>query len=171
MASTVTFRVMAIGILFATAVIATAVSWLALVRRSRLQYTSGSEGRRAENARLAKIAALLLTGIGVGFFLIFAVGELAGGETSGVQHLPPAALLGALLWLGWKRPRAAGIIVLLALAVPLTVGVVVGIATEDTRTGEIWLALLIPLVPVLTGLLFLWAGRGKRRAHATSRSE
>jgi hypothetical protein len=134
--------------------------------RSRLQYASYGEDRRAENARLAKTAALLLTGLGLGFFLVFAVGELAGGDVSGVQHLPPAALLGALLWLGWKQPRAAGIIVLLVLAVPLTVGFVAGIATEDIRTGEMWLALSIPLVPVLTGLLFLWAARGERRASA-----
>ena len=159
---------MGIGILFTTAVIAAALFWLALLHRSRLQYASGSEDRRAENARLAKIAALLLTGLGLGFFLLFAVGELVGGEISGVQHLPPAALLGALLWLGWKRPRTAGIIMLLVLAVPLAVGFAVGIATDDNRTGEMWLALSIPLVPVLTALLFFRAGRGERRSHGQS---
>lgn len=162
---------MGIGTLVTAALLATALFWLVLVRRSRLQYASASEDRRSEHARLAKIAALMLTGLGVGFFLTFAVGELAGGEISGIQHLPPAALLGVLLWLGWKRPRAAGIIVLLALALPLTVAFVVGIATEDTRTGEMWFAVLIPLVPVLTGLLFLWAGRGERRKHGMSTSE
>ena len=107
---------MGLGMVFVAAMLAAALFWLMLVRKSRLQYTSGSEYRRAEHAQLAKIAALLLTGLGVGFCLIFAVSELAGGEISGIQHLPPAALLGALLWLGWKRPRTAGIIVLLALA-------------------------------------------------------
>lgn len=154
---------MGFGMVFAAAVLATALSWFVLARRSRLQYASGSEDRRAEHARLAKIAALLLTGLGAGFFLIFAVGELAGGEVSGIQHLPPAALLGALLLLGWKRPRTAGIIVLLALALPLTVAFVVGMAVEGVRPGELWVAVLIPLVPALTGLLFLWAGRRERR--------
>jgi hypothetical protein len=150
---------MGFGMFFAAAVLTAALFWLVVARKSRLQYASGSADKRAGHARVAKIAALLLTGLGVGFFLIFAVGELAGGEISGIQHLPPAALLGALLWLGWKRPRTAGIVVLLAHALPLTDAIDVGIATEDTRTGEMWLAALIPLVPVLTALLFLRAGR------------
>lgn len=163
---------MGIGILFTTVVLVMALSWFVLAHRSRLQYaSSGSEDRRAEHARLAKIAALMLVGLGIAFFLIFAVGELAGGETSGVQHLPPAALLGALLWLGWKRPRAAGIIVLLLLAAPLTFGFAIGMATEDARSAEMWFALLIPLVPIVTGGLFLWAGRGERRKHGTPRPE
>ncbi len=162
---------MGIGILFATAALVMAASWFVLARKSRLQYaSSGSEDRRAEHARLAKIAALMLVALGIAFFLIFAVGELAGGEISGVQHLLPAALLAALLWLGWKRPRAAGIIVLLLLAAPLTLGFVVGVATEDTRSGEMWLALLIPLVPIVIGGLFLWAGRVERQ-HGMPRSE
>ena len=154
---------MVIGIVFATVVVAAAAFWLVLVRRSRLRHASSSADRQPERARLAKIAALLLVGLGVGFFLIFAIGEIAGGEISGIQHLPPAALLGVLLWLGWKRPRTAGLIVLFAFALPLTVAFVVGVATDDTRTGEMSLAVLIPFVPVLIGLLLLWAARGERR--------
>lgn len=141
-----------------------AVSWVVLAHRSGLQYaSSGSEDRRAEHAQLAKIAALMLVGLGIAFFLIFALGELAGGEISGVQHLPPAALLGALLWLGWKRPHAAGIIVLLLLAAPLIIGFAIGVATEGARSAEMWFALLIPLVPIVIGGLFLWAGRVERK--------
>lgn len=154
---------MGIGIVFTTAVVAAALFWLVLVRRSRLQYASGSTDRQAEGARLAKIAALLLVGLGVGFFLVFAIGEIAGGEISGIQHLPPAAVLGVLLWLGWRRPRAAGLVVLFAFALPLTIAFVFGVATDNVRTGEMWLAVLIPVVPVLIGLLFLWAARGERR--------
>ena len=162
---------MGMGIVFVTAVLAAALFWLVLVRRSRLQYASGGDGRRAENARLAKIAALMLVGLGVGFFLIFAVAEMAGGEGSGIQHVPPAVLLGALLWLGWKRPRAAGLVVLFAFAVPLTVAFVVGVATDDVRTGEWWVAVLLPLAPLLTASLVLWAGRGERKQRRMSRSE
>jgi len=150
------------GIAFAAAALASVLFWLVLMRRSRLQYASGGEGRRADHARLAKIAALMLLGLGVAFFLLFAVAEMAGGDIAGIQHLPPAAVLGALLWLGWKRPRTAGI-VLLALAVPLGIAFVVGVAVEGVRPGELWVAVLIPLVPVLTALLFLRAGRGERR--------
>lgn len=149
------------GIAFAAAALAAVLLWLVLWRGSRLQYASGSEGRRAEHARLAKVAALMLVGLGVGFFLIFAVAEMAGGDIAGIQHLLPVAVLGALLWLGWKRPRTAGI-VLLALSVPLGVAFVVGVAVEGVRPGELWVAVLIPLVPVLTALLFLRAGRRER---------
>jgi cytochrome bd-type quinol oxidase subunit 2 len=143
------------GILFTAAALVLLLSWV--------QYaSSGTAAKRAAHARLAQIAALMLVGLGVAFFLIFAVGELAGGETSGVQHLPPAGILGALLWLGWKRPRAAGIVVLLLFAVPLTIASIVGITTGDARTGELWIALLIPLVPIVTAGLFVWAGTGGR---------
>jgi hypothetical protein len=116
--------------------------------------------RAAEDARLAKIAALTLIGLGVAFFLTFAVGELAGGDVAGTQHLPPAAVLGALLWLGWKRPRLAGI-VLLALAVPLGLFFLVGSAVEGIRGEEAWVPLAIVLPPVLAGWLLIRAGRDR----------
>lgn len=102
----------------------------------------------------------MLLGLGVGFFLIFAVAEMAEGDIAGIQHLLPAAVLGALLWMGWKRPRTVGI-VLLALSVPLGAAYVAA-GLQSTRPGELWVNLWIPLVPVLTGLLFFWAGRGER---------
>jgi hypothetical protein len=146
-----------VGIVLAAAVLAAALVWLALGRRSRLQAAPGGAGRRAGHVRPAQAAALMLVALGLGFFLLFAIAELAGGDVAGVQHLPPAAVLGALLWLGRKRPRTAGV-ALLALAVPSGVALVVGV-----RPGELWVALPIPLVAVLTGVLFLQAGRSERR--------
>jgi hypothetical protein len=150
------------GIAFAAAALAAVLFWLVLSRRSRRRNASGSggEGGRAGRARLAKIAALMLLGLGVGFFLIFAVAEMAGGDIAGIQHLLPAAVLGALLWLGWKRPRTVGI-VLLALSVPIGVAYVAA-AARSARPGELWAVLWIPLMSVLTGFLFFWAGRDER---------
>ena len=105
-----------------------------------------------------KIAALVLLALGVAFYLMFAVGELAGGDVSGIQHLAPAALLGALLWLGWRRPLVAGI-VLLALAVPLGVAYVVVLVVRDLPpTWALWIA----LPPVVTGYLLVRAGHTQR---------
>jgi hypothetical protein len=42
---------MGFGMVFVAAVLAAALFWLVLMRRSRLQYASGSEDRRAEHAR------------------------------------------------------------------------------------------------------------------------
>jgi hypothetical protein len=105
--------------------------------------------------RQTKIAALVLLGLGAAFYLTFAVGEVAGGDISGVQHLPPAAIFAALMYLGWKRPRTAGI-VLLALAVPLG-AVYVGVLIA--RDLPLTWALFVALPPVVTGLLLLRAGR------------
>jgi hypothetical protein len=110
-----------------------------------------------------KIAGLVLLGLGVAFYLTFAVGEIAGGDISGVQHLLPAALLAALVYVGWKRPRTAGI-VLLALAVPLgAVYVAVLIARDLPLT---W-ALVVALPPVVTGVLLLRAGPREDGPHGT----
>jgi hypothetical protein len=151
------------GIAFVTAMLAAVSFLLVLWSRSRRESVPdvGGQGGRAGHVRLTKIAALLLVGLGVGFFLLFALAEMAGGDVAGIQHLPPAAILAALLWLGWKRPRAAGI-VLLAIAVPLGVLFIVSAAVEGVRPGELWVALSIPLVPVLTGLLFLRAARDEQ---------
>ena len=112
-------------------------------------------------SRQTKIAALALLGLGAAFCLSFAVGELAGGDISGVQHVPPAAVLGALMYVGWKRPRTAGMI-LLALAVPLGAAYVALLIARDLPLT--W-ALLVALPPVATGVLLLRAGRREREAH------
>jgi hypothetical protein len=110
------------------------------------------------SGRPAKIAALVLLGSGAAFYGLFAVGELAGGDISGVQHVPPAVLLAALMVVAWKRPRAAGI-VLLALSVPLGVAYVVLLVVRDLPLP--W-ALVVALPPVVTGLLLVRAGRRDR---------
>jgi hypothetical protein len=107
-----------------------------------------------------KIAALVLLTLGIGFYLMFAVGEMASGEISGIQHLPPAIGLAALLWLAWKRTHTAGA-VLLAVSIPLGVAYVVVLVVRDLPlTWALWIA----LPPVVTGLLLLRAGRRERAA-------
>ena len=109
-------------------------------------------------ARRAKIAALVLLGLGIAFYLLFTVGEMAGGDVAGVQHLPPVLVLVALLWLAWKRPTVAGI-VLLVLAVPLGAAYVAVLVARDLPLT--W-AVEIALPPIVTGLLLVWAGRRER---------
>ena len=88
-----------------------------------------------------------------------AIGETAGGDLSGIQHLPPAAILGALLWVGWRHPLAAGT-VLLALAVPLGVAYIVVLVSRSLPPT--W-ALIVVLPPVVTGWLLVRAGRHERQ--------
>jgi hypothetical protein len=108
-----------------------------------------------------KIVALVLLGLGVAFYLTFAIGEMAGGDVSGIQHLPPAVILAVLLLLSWRHPLAAGI-VLLVLAVPLAVVFAVLLVVRDLPlTWAMWIA----LPPTLTGLLLVWAGQREHTSH------
>jgi hypothetical protein len=106
-------------------------------------------------ARRAKIAALVLLGLGVAFYLMFAVGETAGGDISGVQHFPPAAILAVLLLAALRRPHAAGI-ALLALTVALGIAYAGLLVVRDLPP---MLALIVVLPPAVTGLLLVRAGR------------
>ena len=103
----------------------------------------------------AKILALVLLGLGVAFYLSFAVGETVAGEISGVQHVLPAAILAALLGLARRRPLPAGI-VLLVLAVPLAVAYVVILVVRDLPLTWVF---PVALPPVVAGLLLVRAGR------------
>ena len=130
-------------------------SALSPMRTVRGRSILGAESTVDAGAHRAKIAALVLLGLGVAFYLMFAVGETAGGDISGVQHFLPAAILIVLLRAAWKRPRAAGI-ALLALAVPLGIAYVTLLVVRDLPPT--W-ALIVVLPPVVTGLLLVRAGR------------
>jgi len=105
------------------------------------------------NGDQKKRAALVLLALGVAFYLMFAVGELAGGDLGGVQHLAPALILASLMYVGWKRPRVAGII-LLVLAVPLGAAYIAVLIVRDL---PLTLALIVALPPFVTGVLFVRA--------------
>lgn len=100
-----------------------------------------------------KKAALVLLALGVAFYGTFTVGELAGGDVTGLQHLPPALILAALFWFAWRRPHAAGVL-LLGISVPLGIAYVVVLLTHSLPPT--W-ALVVVLPPVLAGLLLLRA--------------
>jgi peptidoglycan/LPS O-acetylase OafA/YrhL len=122
----------------------------------------GTEAAMDERGR-TKIAGLVLLGLGLAFYLMFAIGETAGGDISGVQHFLPAVILGALMYVAWRRPLAAGI-VLLVLAVPLGALYIAVLVVRDLPlTWALWIA----LPPVVTGLLLVRAGRHEHRPRGT----
>jgi len=106
-------------------------------------------------ARRSKITALVLLGFGIAFYLAFALGEMAGGDITGLQHLLPAAILALLLWVAWRRPRWAGI-VLLMLTVPFDGAYIALLVIRHLPL--VW-ALVVALPPVVAGLLLVRAGR------------
>jgi hypothetical protein len=76
--------------------------------------------------------------------LLFAIGEMAGGDVSGAQHLPEAAALLILLIAGWRYPRVVGIVL-------LSMGVTV---------LAIWLVLVVMRAEVERESLVFWVGSG-----------
>jgi hypothetical protein len=59
-------------------------------------------------ARRLKLVASALIAVPAAVLIVFAIGEMAGGEISGIQHVPEAALLLLLMAAGWRYPRAVG---------------------------------------------------------------
>ncbi len=53
--------------------------------------------------------ALVLIGIYTAFWMIFGIGEMAGGDLSGASHLLPAAALALMIWAAWRRPFETGV--------------------------------------------------------------
>ena len=109
-------------------------------------------------AKGMKIAALIPPGLATGILLLFAVGETAGGDWSGLGHLIFAAPIALLMWLGWKRPAWGGKLLLLA-------GALAALFYSDALRGPEWLApFLIIIAPLLVaGLLLLGAARLEQR--------
>lgn len=104
-----------------------------------------------------KIAALIPLGLAAAILLMFAVGETAGGDWSGLGHLIPLLFIALLMWLGWKYPIWGGIALLAGALLAASF-------FADALRGPEWLApFLIFVAPLaLSGVLFLsaaWLGR------------
>jgi|WetSurMetagenome_2_1015567.scaffolds.fasta_scaffold22918_4 hypothetical protein len=107
--------------------------------------------RKSSSATLFWIALTLLTLYGA-LWLVFGVGEIAGGDLSGLSHLIPAVLIYTLIYLCWRRPLEGGIIL------------VISAVLSGLRDISGWLAgknasffLIGILPPFLAGLLLIIA--------------
>jgi len=101
-----------------------------------------------------KIAALIFPGIPLVILLLFAIGETAGGDWSGLGHLIQAIPIALLMWLGWKRPLWGGVFL-------LVLSLIAAYFFANPLRGMDWLApLLIIVAPlILSGILLLSAAR------------
>jgi hypothetical protein len=105
------------------------------------------------SAILFWIALTILTLYGA-FFLAFGVGEVAGGDLSGVIHLAPALLIYALVYLCWRRPFEGGITLMAAAIIS---GVRVIPANLANSTGNSFYELIGFLPSFAAGFLLLIA--------------
>lgn len=102
-----------------------------------------------------KLAGLILLSVPVMILAMFMVGEVFGGDWSGMVHIWQMAPLVALLYLGVWRPRVAGLIavavgLLLALAYPF-------LAKGQDISAMILTELLLFLPPIVAGVLLLFS--------------
>jgi protein-S-isoprenylcysteine O-methyltransferase Ste14 len=112
--------------------------------------------------RALKSVGLVIVALGSLFFLIMGVGEIAGGEVSGVQHLPAAALLAALVYLGRRHPYGVGVVLVL-IGLGLASLYATGFFGSHEPVGmRIAWALQVALPPLAAGVLLLGAARRER---------
>lgn len=111
------------------------------------------------SAILFWIALTILTLYGA-FFLAFGVGEVAGGDLSGMIHLAPAVLIYALVYLCWRRPFEGGITLIIAAIIS---GVRVIPANLANSAGNSLYGLIIFVPSFATGLILLIAWLIARR--------
>lgn len=106
-----------------------------------------------------KIVALIFPGLTIAILLLFAVGETAGGDWSGLGHLIQALPIALLMWLGWKRPLWGGIFL-------LVLGFLSWYSFGDALRGPGWLApFLIIIAPlIISGVLLLGVEGLEKRA-------
>ncbi len=112
-----------------------------------------------KSAKGLKIVALIFPGITLAVLLLFAVGETASGDWSGLGHLIQVIPIGLLVWLGWRRPLWGGMFL-------LVLGFVALHSFFDALRGSEWLApFLILILPLfLSGLLLLGAARLEKKS-------
>jgi hypothetical protein len=116
----------------------------------------------ASRRTLLLAAGLGLLVVPVGFFCLFAVGEAASGDLSGLSHLLqalPIVLLGAAA-LRW--PTAAG-----ATLLVIGLGIMVAYAAVTADRFEAATIAIVEVVlafPVVSGALLVLAGRSSREA-------
>lgn len=102
--------------------------------------------------------ALIPAGFFTGLWLLFGLGEVTGGDMSGITHLTPAFLIIVLVVLAWKWPRNSGIAMLLAGGF-IMIYLLVSIQSPAARLPG---ALLTGGPFLLSGLLFLLEGMFRR---------
>lgn len=118
-----------------------------------------------------KLSGLVIAGLGSLFFLAMGIGEMAGGDLSGFQHLPPAALLGGLVYLGWRHPYPVGIVLVIISFGLASLYAFMG-TDEPVGMRFAW-AVQIALPPLVAGALLIGAARreggGAEASHPSAR--
>jgi hypothetical protein len=112
-----------------------------------------------------KLAASALIAVPAALLLALAIGEMAGGEASGIQHVPEAAALLLLLVAAWRYPHVTGLLLVAIGVIVFTLWLVLIVTSADIDwhsieiLGWIGAGLMVFALPVVGGLLLIKAAR------------
>lgn len=111
-------------------------------------------------ARRYELAATLIGGVTLGLLALFLLGQVFGGDWSGLFHLVQLLPLAALLALGWRSPNLAGVL-LLGIGGALALAYYVETVDSDSVSAfeRALVAALFLVPPIVAGALFLVAAR------------
>jgi len=113
---------------------------------------------RGRGALKATGMALLL--VPLGFLGLFMVGEVAGGDVSGLSHAVQALPLVLVAVAAWRWPLQAGaMMVLIGLGIVVVYAI---LASSRFGLGTILIVESILAVPIVSGAMFMLAGRPER---------
>jgi hypothetical protein len=125
-----------------------------------MQHTAIERMPIMKTIQALKFAAMVPLAFMVLILLAFGVGEILGGDFSGIQHFVPVIFVGLVVWLCWKRPLWGGILLLAGAVLQAAMFWRLFIRAE---AGEIIAPLVIMILPLaFSGLLLLlahWLGR------------
>ena len=122
---------------------------------------SDATGTRLKRAALVCLAIPMLV------LAAFAIGEVASGTISGLQHVVELLPLAALAWLGWTRPLWSGITLIVLTLILAGISIVM-VGWSSVPTFVTAFLFVILALPLAAGILFVAAAR---RAHAPLFSE
>jgi hypothetical protein len=112
--------------------------------------------------RRLRIVGLACLAVPAALLLLFAVGEMAGGDLSGAQHLPEVAAVGAIGWTAWRWPYILGMVLMLGGAVLALVFVLWLHPSGITLLGIAVVELLLFIPAIAAGACFTLAGAIER---------
>jgi hypothetical protein len=112
-----------------------------------------------------KLAALVCLALPMLGLAAFAIGEVAAGTLSGLQHVGQLLPLAALAWLGWRWPLWGGITL---IGLSLILAGLYLIMGGYPPLALLVNALLLFALPLLAGIVFVAAAR---REHATQEDD
>jgi hypothetical protein len=122
---------------------------------------SDATGTRLKRAALVCLAIPMLV------LAALAIGEVASGTISGLQHVVEILPLAALAWLGWRRPLWGGIALIVLTLILAGIPIVMDRLSSAPPFVTAFLYFILAL-PLVAGILFVAAAR---RTHAPLFSE